>query len=299
MKNTSKTILFFGNERLATGVSTDAPTLRALIAAGYKIEAVIANYIDPVSRQKRDLEIGQVAHSLGIPVILPGDDIPLAEKVKKHPADIGILVAFGKIIPQSVIDLFPHGIINIHPSTLPLHRGSTPIESVILDGSTETGVSIMRLEKGMDCGPVYAHYTVKLSDDETKQGLADRISSAGSKLLIDNLPNILNGSLKPTVQDNTKATYDSLIEKQNGTVNWEKPATQLEREIRAYLGWPGSKTEINGYGITITKAHVTNQPEDPLDIKCGDGNYLSVDELIAPSGRKISANDFMNGYKLV
>lgn len=296
MKNESKTIVFFGNERLATCVSTAAPVLRALVTAGYKIEAVIANHKDPVSRQKRELEIGQVAHSLGIPVVLPGNEIPLIDKVRKHPADVGILVAFGKIIPQSVIDLFPSGIINIHPSILPLHRGPTPIESVILDGSTETGVSIMRLEKGMDSGSVYKQSIIKLSGHETKQELADKLSLEGSNLLIKSLQEILDNSMKPTPQDDTKATYDSLIKKEDGAIDWTKPATRIEREVRAYLGWPGSKTEIQGYSITVTNAHVIDQLEDPLDIKCGDGKYLSIDNLIAPSGRKISAQDFVNGY---
>lgn len=296
MKNTSKTITFFGNERLATGVSTDVPTLNALVTAGFKIESLITNHIDPVSRQKRDLEIGQVAQSFGIPVILLGKEFPLIDKVKKHPADIGILVAFGKIISQDIIDLFPNGIINIHPSLLPLHRGSTPIESVILDGSNETGVSIMRLEKGMDSGPIYAQATIKLSGRETKQGLADKLSVLGSELLIKNLAKILDGSLKPFPQDNNRATYDSLIKKSDGFINWQKESTQIEREIRAYLGWPGSKTEINGHQITVIKSHIVNQPEDPLDIKCGDNKYLSVDELIAPSGRKMHSRDFANGY---
>jgi methionyl-tRNA formyltransferase len=296
MKQELKTILFFGNERLATSACTTAPTLRALTEAGYKIEAVIANHTDPVSRQKRDLEIGQVAHSLGIPVILPGHEIPLLEKVKKHSADVGILVAFGKIIPQSVIDLFPNGIVNIHPSMLPLHRGPTPIESVILDGSRETGVSIMRLEQGMDSGPVYAQTTVKLSGHENKQELADILLNEGCKLLIKSLPSILDGSLQPKAQDDSKATYDRLIKKEDGVIDWNKPAQQLEREVRAYLGWPSSKTEIQGNRVAIIEAHVTEQAEDPLDIKCGDGKYLSIDRLMAPSGRKMSARDFVNGY---
>lgn len=296
MIKTSKTITFFGNERLATSVSTNAPTLRALVTSGYKVDSVIANHIDPVSRQKRDLEIGQVAHSFEIPVILLGKEFPLIDKVKKHTSDVGILVAFGKIVSQEIIDLFPNGIINIHPSLLPLHRGSTPIESVILDGSAETGVSIMKLEKGMDSGPVYAQATIKLSGHETKQELADKLSVLGSKLLIKNLAKILDGSLKPIPQDDTQATYDSLIQKSDGIINWQKESSQIEREVRAYLGWPGSKTEINGHKITITEAHVVDQPEDPLDIKCSDNKYLSVDELIAPSGRKMISKDFINGY---
>jgi methionyl-tRNA formyltransferase len=304
MKNESKTtmccghksIVFFGNERLATGVSTEAPVLQALISHGYEIQAVIANHIDTASRQKRDLEVGEIAQKHNIPVILAGDQVPLIEKVKKHPAELGVLLAFGKIIPKSVIDLFPKGIVNIHPSLLPKHRGSTPIESVILDGSQETGVSLMLLSPDMDAGSIYAQASMKLKGNETKQQLADDLLALGCKLLIDKLPSILDESLKPITQNENEDTYDDRIQKADGVVDWSKKASQLDREIRAYLGWPGSKTVINNHPITILKAHVADDQEDPLDKRCGDGKYLSIDQLIAPSGRKINAREFINGY---
>jgi methionyl-tRNA formyltransferase len=157
----SAKIVFFGNERLATGVTTTAPTLQALIDAGYEVCAlVVAQNQSGASRKARKLEVAEIAEQHGIPVLVPAKLDDIAGQLKDYGAEIGILVAFGKIVPQAILDIFPHGIINIHPSLLPKHRGSTPIESAILFGENETGVSLMQLVQKMDAGPVYAQETV-------------------------------------------------------------------------------------------------------------------------------------------
>lgn len=290
-------LIFFGNERLATATSTAAPTLLALVKAGYEIEAVITNHTDAVSRQKRDLEIGPVAHSHNIPVILTGEKISLADKVKRHQTEAGILVAFGKIIPQKVIDLFAAGIINIHPSLLPKLRGPTPIESAILKGLNETGASLMQITAAMDAGPVYAQQRIDLDGTETKFELAQKLNQAGADLLVAHLQDILNGKLQPKPQDDSKATYTKLITKEDGEINWNKPAAQLEREVRAFLGWPKSRAEIFGHQVVITKTRVAKSENDgDLVIQCDPG-WLEIIELTAPSGRSISGAEFLRGYK--
>lgn len=292
----SKKLIFFGNERLATSVSTTAPTLRALIATGYEIEAVIANHEDPISRQKRGLEIGSLAHSHGIPVILPGKDIPLLTKLKNHQAEAAVLVAFGKIIPKEVIDFFPKGIINIHPSLLPKYRGPTPIESAILDGVKETGASLMKLDVKMDTGPIYAQRRLKLLGNETKQELSDKLLSLGAELLISELPQILDGSKKPVSQNDKVATYTKLIQKDYGQVDFQKPALLLEREVRAYAGWPQSLARIFGHDIIITKTQVvTSKTDGALVVACQPG-WLEIQELKAPSGKTMSGSEFLRGY---
>ncbi len=299
MKNTSKTIIFFGNERLATGVTTSCPTLRALIENGFNIAAIVSNYsVGSPSRSMRELEIEQIAIEHNIPIFFPNKLSDISEKLIKLKADIGILVAYGKIIPQSIIDIFPAGIINIHPSNLPLHRGPTPIESVILDGSKETAVSVMKLSKDMDNGPVYVKQIVKLNGLETKQDLSDKIGEIGKELVINNLLDILSCKLTPHKQDEALATYDQLIKKDDGIINNNKTAEQIERSIRAYAIWPKSRISIYDNDIIITKAHVSNSINSALDIECADSTILSIDELIAPSGRKMNAKDFLNGYKI-
>lgn len=293
----SKTkLVFFGNERLATGVSTDAPTLRGLVAAGYEIEAVITSHKDMVSRQKRDLEIGPVAHAYHIPVILPGK-IDLLSKVKKHRAEAAILVAFGQIIPPEALDLFPKGIINIHPSLLPKLRGSTPVETAILNGLEETGVSLMKLVPEMDAGPVYAQTKVPLSGSETKPELAQKLLVEGSRLLLENLDDILSGKLEPKIQDETEATYSRLLTKADGHLDFNEPAVDIERKVRAYLGFPKTRATVYDHDIVITKARVAaDQNDGQLVVKAQPG-YLEILELIAPSGRTMTGADFIRGYR--
>lgn len=299
-------IVFFGNERLATGVTTAAPTLQALVSTGYQIEAVIANHEDSVSRQKRDLEIGVLAHSHNIPVILPGHHIPLVDKVIKHPADLGVLVAFGQIIPQSVIDMFPLGIINIHPSLLPLLRGSTPIETTLLHGDKITGVSLMKLVKEMDAGPVYAQSQLKLVGNETKQELADRLGQIGADLLVQSLPQIITGTLMPKPQVD-RPSFTQQIQKNHGELDATKSAIQLANQVRAFSVWPTSYIAQGGQRYIVTQAQASSYqaPSGKLSTHnkqlyygCKAGSLEILE--IQPAGKaKMNASAFINGYQTV
>jgi methionyl-tRNA formyltransferase len=298
MKNTSTKILFFGNERLVSGLKhTDTPVLRGLLDRGYDVRAVISHHGDSRSRTQRDLEVAQVAAEHNIPVHLPNRPTDIMEEIAAYDADIAVLVAYGRIIPQRVIDLFPKGVINIHPSLLPQYRGPTPIESSILDGIQKTGVSIMQLTAGMDSGPVYGQADLSLTGTETKFDIYTSLSRMGAELLFDLLPKIIDGSIAPVEQDDTQATYCQLLTKDSGKLQFDTlSATEAERQIRAYLGFPKSKATVFGHDIIVTKAHVSQTQKTHLDLKCRDGLYLSVDELIAPSGRQMNADNFLRGY---
>lgn len=306
MISISKTVVFFGNERLATGVTTSAPTLRALIDNGYDVVAVVSNFETGTSRKARSLEIKEITDTHNIPLLLPKNPLDIAKQLKDYKAEIGILVAYGKIVPQSIIDIFPKGIINIHPSLLPLHRGSTPIESAILGGETKTGISIMQLEKAMDAGPVYAQQKIDLDDKVTKQVLADRLLNIGSDMIIDLIPKILDNSIKAKPQHEAHATYDNLIAKSDGLLDWSKPAVQLEREIRAYAAWPQSRTQLAGIDVVITKAHIAPGNGTPGRIKvmtnikslivyCGSDS-LCVDRLKPANKSDMDIKSFIAGY---
>lgn len=298
MTPTSKTLIFFGNERLVSGLSsTDAPILRALIASGYSIAAVVSHHSNSHSRNNRELEVAVVAREHDIPVLLPHNPADIFEQLQTMKADAAVLVAYGQIIPQNIIDIFPDGIINIHPSLLPSYRGSTPIESAIANGDTESGVSIMKLTATMDAGPIYAQSVVALDGTETKFDLYDTLVPKSIELLLGTLPSILDGSLQPQPQDEDKATYSKLLSKSDSlldTLNYT--AEQCERLVRAHLGFPKTKTTVLGHDIVITKAHIVTEPKTALDITCGDSTFLSIDELIAPSGRTMNALAFLNGY---
>lgn len=299
-------IVFFGNERLATGLSTTAPTLRALIAADYEITAVVVAQNDSGnSRKQRQLEIVQVAEEHGIPVLAPAKPAVILDFLRELNAEIAVLVAYGKIVPQSVIDVFPKGIVNIHPSLLPKHRGSIPIESVILNNDKETGVSLMQLTAKMDAGPVYSQTTVALHGNETKLALASQLQQLGADMLISNLPSILNGSLQGVPQNNHDATYDERITKNDSILDFKKPAEQLEREIRAYASWPRSRTTIGNIEVIITSASVADgdgapgalwRGEAQLGLYCSEG-ILLIDSLIPVGKKEMSISSFITGYQ--
>lgn len=309
----NKRIVFFGNERLATGVVTTAPTLRNLINHNYDVAAVVVNYTAAQSRTaaSRELEVIKIAETHGIPVLAPRKLSEITETLASLNATAGVLLAYGRIIPESIIHIFPRGIINIHPSLLPLHRGSMPIEAVMLEGARETGVSLMQLAKEMDAGPVFAQARLPLTGQESKQELYDKLLGIGNGLLMKHLPAILDGSLTPKPQDHSKATYDQLITKDQGIIDWNKPAQQIEREIRAYLEWPKSRTELAGKDIIITKAYV--DPSETMKSKPGDVEFIKESgiiivgtasgllriERLKPAGkREMSAKEFMTGYIL-
>jgi methionyl-tRNA formyltransferase len=293
MKNTSQKIVFFGTEEFSL------TTLNSLIEASYDIAAVITK---PDSKKGRGQQLTPptvkvLAQRHNIPVWQPKKLVDIADDVKKLGPTVGILVSYGKIIPQSVIDLFTPGIINVHPSLLPRYRGPTPIESAIKNGDSSTGVTIMQLSAGMDAGPIYIAKSYPLNGSETRPGLYRALADFGSDLLLESLPAILDGSLKPQPQDDSKAIYCQLLQKSDAQINPSNiTAVEGERLIRAHLGFPKSKLTIQGHECIITRAHVGATQKTPLDILCQDGAYLCIDELIAPSGRMMDAAAFLRGY---
>ena len=298
MKNMSTRVIFFGNERLVSGLShTDAPVLMGLIKHGYDIQAIISHYSTSRSRNQRSLEVAEIGRRYDIPVLLPHNPIDIMNQIIEYNAEIAVLAAYGRIIPQQLIDVFPKGIVNLHPSLLPKYRGPTPIESAIENGDSKTGVSIMQLTAGMDAGPIYAQKSIQLSGTETKFDVCDTLSQIGADLLLSVLPKIIDGSLQPTPQDSSKATYSQLLHKSDALLNTDHlTAIEAERKIRAHLEFPKTKITISDNTIIITKAHVSQTQQSLLDIKCKDKNFLSIDELIAPSGKKMDRASFLRGY---
>ncbi|HEU5121844.1 MAG TPA: methionyl-tRNA formyltransferase, partial [Candidatus Saccharimonadales bacterium] len=291
-------ILFFGNERLVSGLkSTEAPVLRGLIERGYTVSAIISHHHDTRSRNNRELEVAEIGKQYNIPVLLPNKPTEIIDQIVGFNAEAAVLVAYGRIIPQRVIDLFPKGIVNIHPSLLPKYRGPTPIESAILNGDTETGVSLMQLTAGMDSGPIFGQTQLSLKGTENKFDIYNQLSQKGAELLFTLLPPILDGSLQPTPQDEINTTYCQLLSKEDALLNFaELTAVEAERRIRAFLGFPKTKATIAGHTVIITKAHVTSAGGTLLDIPCKGGDFLSIDELIAPSGRSMTGRAFLQGY---
>lgn len=293
MMNTSAKIIFFGTEDFSL------TALTALIDAGYDIVAVVTK---PDSRRGRGRvmsapSVKLLAEKHGIPVWQPAKLTDIADDIHALQPVTGVLVSYGKILPQSIIDLFAPGIINVHPSLLPKYRGPTPIESAILNGDTITGVSLMRLSAAMDAGAVYIAREHPLDGHETQTELTHTLAVVGSDLLIEHLPAIIAGSLAPTQQDNTQASYCSLLQKSDALLDpAQLTAAEAERHVRAYLSYPKARIMHGAQQLIVTSAHVAPTKNTPLDLECRDGAFLIIDELVGPSGKRMAADAYLRGH---
>lgn len=297
MKNQSKTLVFFGNERILTGVDfSKAPIFSTLIKNNYNILAVFLENKETKSRKIKSNIIAEIAEKNNIPVYRSLETTEIVNKLKTLKADIGVLVSYGKILKSEVLNSLPYGIINIHPSSLPKYRGTTPIESAIANGDSEIGVSLMKLTEGMDSGPIYAQQNFQIKSNESKIEIAHKALEIGAHLLIKILPEVLSGKLSPTDQIDLNATYTQKLDKSDSFVNPESDtAININNKIRAMIGYPKAKIIIKGKITIITKSHVSNH-EEKISFKCADRNYIVIDSLIAPNGKQMSAEDFSRGY---
>ncbi|MCL2280606.1 methionyl-tRNA formyltransferase [Candidatus Saccharibacteria bacterium] len=297
-------IVFFGNEQLAQGLENPiTPIFDALIVNNYEIAALVLPR-DPSSKShpNRKKAIVAAAERHNIPIIFTDQETDLDERLRSLNAKIGVLASFGKIVKQSTINVFPCGIVNIHPSLLPKYRGSTPIETAILNGDDETGVSLMQLVAKMDAGGVFAAGKIALIGDETKQELYEKLAIFGAEMLINNLPQIISGELQPTPQNESGATYTEQLAKSSGDLNpTTMTATECERKIRAFIEFPKTRLDFHGQETIITAAKVLPDftgDDWPDVVKCANNTFLQIQELINPkSGKKMKVTDYFNGRK--
>lgn len=301
MTKISKPIVFFGTEDFSL------QALVALVNAGYPVVAVVTKPDSPQGRGHKltPPQVKVYAENHEIPVWQPVKLSEIAKDVAALNNPAGVLVSYGKIIPQSIIDLFNPGIINVHPSLLPKYRGPSPMEAAILNGDNETGVSIMQLSAKMDAGPIYGYTPHELTGTETRAELYDTLGELGTETLLKLLPLILDGEAVGLMQNEQEATYCQLLTKAHGIIDWNKPAAQLEREIRAYAGWPQSRTTLGDAEIIITKAHCTNgtaAPGTPVIsdkmLSVGTTDQLLTIDSVKPLGKKeMPVEAFLAGYK--
>ncbi|HSX02806.1 MAG TPA: methionyl-tRNA formyltransferase [Candidatus Saccharimonadia bacterium] len=297
--DTAGRLVFFGTEAYSV------PTLEALLAAGYHVATVVTKPDAPAGRGRTLVapEVKLAAERHGLPVLQPARLREVVAELAALHAEAGVLVAFGKIIPPAVLELFPRGIINIHPSLLPRYRGPAPIEAAILAGDQRTGVTLMQLDAGMDTGPLYAQITVELTGHESRAELYNHLFGLGTELLIQHLPAILGGQLLPQSQPASGASVTRLLTKADGQLDLSQPAAALERHIRAYLGWPGSHTTVARTDVTITAAHVASPTEATaptqrqLLFPTSDG-ALIIDRLKPAGRRDMAAQEFLAGHQL-
>ncbi|MEO5949452.1 MAG: methionyl-tRNA formyltransferase [Candidatus Saccharimonas sp.] len=292
---TSLPIIFFGSEAFSLY------SLRALVEAGFDIVAVVTK---PDTQRGRghmltEPAVKQYAKQRGLTVWQPTslhELLPLIEPLKPI---AGVLVSYGRIIPESLLDACSPGIINLHPSLLPKYRGPSPIESAIANRDNKTGVTLMKLVKAMDAGPIYAQFPYALDGTETRPELYKTLGTLGAHVLVTTLPDILSGNLTSTDQKSDDVSYCSLLTRKDTYLDFSQLTPgEAEARIRAHLEFPRTRVKVGSHDLIILKAHGVMSKKTPLDIKCSNGAFLSLDLLIAPSGHTMTADEFLRGYRV-
>jgi methionyl-tRNA formyltransferase len=301
MTNEKTSLVFFGSGPVA------AESLR-LLAQNFDIEAI-------VTKPTTKAEMEAVLPELPLFTVANKTELDALFSEQNFSSKLGVLIDFGIIVSQKIIDYFPFGIINSHFSLLPELRGADPISFAILEGKNITGVSLMLLVEAMDEGPILTIGEEKLNGQETTPELTDKLIILSDALLKDSITEYLNNGIRPVDQkhiekiSNRKPSYTRKLTKKDGVIDWNKPALQLEREIRAYAAWPKSSTTLGDVEIIITKAYVvpSNSPKSKpgeiiyipetksLGVETGNGTLFV--EKLKPAGKKeMNIESFINGY---
>ena len=313
-------IVFMGTPDFAVGA------LEALIAQGHEITAVVTQP-DKAKGRSGQLQfppVKECAVKHGIPVFQPRRiKTPEAiEELKKYPADVYIVAAFGQILSQEILDLPKYGCLNIHASLLPKYRGAAPIQWAVIDGCEYSGVTTMQMNEGLDTGDILLTEKVKLDPKETGGSLFDRLSDVGAQLLVKTLEEAKAGTLKPQKQNEEEASYVKMIKKSFGELDFSKEADALERLIRGLNPWPSAFTHLNGKMLKIWDADVYTKeqaeaefPEYSTDFKgaepgqiaavlphtffigCGK-DLLKVNEVQAEGKKRMTSDAFLRGSRL-
>jgi len=300
-------VLFAGTPEFALA------SLQALAQAGITPFAVLTQPDRPAGRGKRVTAspVKQFALDHGIEVLQPvtlKDPGTVAQIAALQP-DILVVAAYGLILPQSVLDIPARGCVNVHASLLPRWRGAAPIQAAILADDAETGVSLMSMTAGLDCGPVYVEETIAIGPEETAGELHDRLAALGGALLVRHFDAIANGTLRAQPQDDDRATYAPKIGKQDARLDWQEPAAVLQRRVRAYNPVPGAFFLLDDTPVKCWRAGVVagsgeaspgdvlSAGRDGIVVACGH-DALRLDSLQRPGKRPVTAGEFSSAVAL-
>lgn len=295
-------IVFMGTPEFAL------PSLQQLIAA-QDVVAVVTQPDRPAGRNKqlKPSPVKRLAASTGIPVFQPRRirEQKVMEALAALDADLFVVVAFGQILPQAVLDMPKQGALNVHASLLPRWRGAAPIQAVIRAGDQDSGVTIMLLDAGLDTGPIITSRSLELAQDETGQSLHDQLAVLGADLLSHTLPRYLAGEFAPQAQNGALATYAPQLKKSDGRIDWTEPAAEIDRLVRAFTPWPGTFTDWKGKQLKVVAgregkgnlpAGRVGELNGRVAIGTGEGVYLPTTLQIAGK-KRLHAADFVNGYR--
>jgi methionyl-tRNA formyltransferase len=297
-------IVFAGTPEFAV------PALIA-VAAAQQVARVLTQPDRPAGRglAATASPVKQAAARLGLPVLQPATlkTPDLQAELRVLAPDALVVAAYGLILPQAVLDIPRLGAINIHASLLPRWRGAAPIQRALLAGDRETGISIMRMEAGLDTGPLLLREAVAIGPDDTAGTLHDRLAALGAQLVAAALDGLARGTIAATPQPAEGATYAAKLAKHEARIDWTRPAAELERQVRAFNPFPGATARLRGTEIKIWRAAVTEAAGEPgvvlaLDpaaivVACGRG-ALRLEELQRAGGKRLLAREFLRGFAL-
>jgi methionyl-tRNA formyltransferase len=279
---------------------------------------LIAVVTQPDKPKGRDLKLTPspvkvLAEQLNLPVLQPlkARDEAFIHQLRELQPDLIVVIAYGQILPQSILDLAPHGCLNVHTSILPKYRGAAPIQWAIADGETETGVTVMKMDAGLDTGPVLTIRTTPILPADDSQILHDRLARLGAELLIETIPAYVDGKIQPQPQPATGSTYAAKIKKEDGQINWQRPAVESWHRLRAFTPWPGAftflQTEPEPMLLKIQRVEVVERTGEPGQVLAADKNGLVVAcgkdalrilELQREGCKRLSAEAFLAGFPI-
>ena len=301
------TLVFLGTPSFAV------PTLERIVQAGHRVLAVFTQPDRPKGRggELAASPVKETALRFSLPVHQP-ERIRRPEPVeqlKQMQPDAMVVVGYGQIIPQSIIDIPRHGIINVHASLLPKYRGAAPIQWAIANGEASSGVTTMRIDAGLDTGDMLLKWETPIGPEENAIELGQRMAQAGADLLVETLAGIDSGTIRPEAQDNLQASLAPILKKEDGEVDWNWPGRKIANRARGFLPWPGAYTYFRGQLFHIWKARVADEPGEgapgrlmPLKrrllVSSGEGSALELLEVQIEGRKRMPAEAFLNGHRL-
>jgi methionyl-tRNA formyltransferase len=287
------------------------PTLEAL-AAKHDVVSVVTQPDRPKGRGQElsASPVKQAAQRLGVPVYQP-------ERIRRPEAqahlaslspEIMVVVGYGQIIPQSVIDIAARGIVNVHASLLPKYRGAAPIQWAIANGETRTGVTTMQINAALDAGDILLARETQIGPEETAIELGERLAAMGAELLLETLGGLERGAITPRRQDDAQASFAPILKKEDGAISWAEAASEIHNRVRGLLPWPGAYTQFRGHLLHVWRARLGEErtalaPGHVLAgagfrVACGFGSVLQLVEVQMEGRKRMSADAFANGQRL-
>ncbi len=300
-------IVFMGTPESAV------PSLRRLVDDGHEIVAVWTQPDRPAGRGNKlhasPVKLFANEHHLAIHQPFKIKNAEAKELFASHQADVAVVVAYGKILPQEFLDAPKLGCINVHFSLLPKYRGAAPVNWAIVNGEEQAGVTTMQIVQELDAGPILLQRATKIGETETAPQLLERLSEVGADLASETLRNL--DHLKPTAQDHSAATFAPILKREDGLIDWDMDAYAIARRVRGFQPWPNAYTTLASERLIVwnaqpewieqlrfTPGQVIEAVRDRLIVACGEGTALRLNEIQLQGSRRMSARDFLNGTRL-